>query len=206
VGPGGLADVRARYGIGERYAIYPAIAYPHKNHRVLIDALARPEAPPDLELVLPGGPGPATDSLRRRVDELALGSRVHLTGRIPRSHLDVLLGGALTLAFPSTYEGFGVGVLEGLGLGAPVLAARAAALPEVVEGAGELVAPHDPAEWARALARLAGEDDVARAERVAAGRRRATSFSPARTAEALVAAWRVAGAAGTGGRDTDHRR
>ena len=61
-----LAEVRARYGIGERYAVYPAITYAHKNHAVLVEALARPEAPADLQLVLSGGVGPAEEALRRR--------------------------------------------------------------------------------------------------------------------------------------------
>ena len=86
-----------------------------------------------------------------------------------------------------------------------MIAARAAALPEVVDGAGLLVDPHDPGAWAAALALLSGEDAAARRRRVVAGERRAASFSPARTAEALVTAWRAAGRA-RAGRAADRRR
>jgi glycosyltransferase involved in cell wall biosynthesis len=199
------AEVRGRYGVGERYAVYPAVTYPHKNHLVLVEALARAEAPPDLELVLPGGVGPAEAALAARTRALGLAGRVHRIGRIPRADLEALVTGAVAVAFPSTYEGFGLGALEALGLGAPVVAARAAALPEVVDGAGLLVDPHDPVAWATALAQVSGEDADARRRRVVAGERRAASFSPARTARALVTAWRAAGEAGPG-RAADHPR
>jgi alpha-1,3-rhamnosyl/mannosyltransferase len=186
------AEVRARLGVGRRYVVYPAITYPHKNHRVLVDALARPEWPADVDLVLTGGSGKAEEDLARQVEQAGLSDRVLRTGRVSRRDLDALLQGAVALVFPSTYEGFGVTVLEGFGEGTPVIASRASALPEVVEGAGLLVDPADPAGWAAAVAVLAGEGPKARAARSLAGRQRAASFTPARTAKALVAAWRAA--------------
>ncbi|MEA3214711.1 MAG: hypothetical protein QOJ19_867 [Acidimicrobiia bacterium] len=187
-------QVLARLGLSQRYVVYPAITYPHKNHRVLVEALARPEWPADVDLVLTGGAAQAEEDLGRRVAELGLAGRVHRTGRVARGDLDALLQEALALVFPSTYEGFGVSVLEAFGEGTPVVAARAGALPEVVEGAGTLVEPSDPAAWAAAVRQLAEEGPEARTDRSVAGRARAASFTPARTAEALVAAWRAAAA------------
>ncbi|MEO6629600.1 MAG: glycosyltransferase, partial [Aquihabitans sp.] len=55
--PERLDEVRARYRLGKRVILYPAIPYPHKDHRTLVAAFARlARDRPDLTLVLAGGP------------------------------------------------------------------------------------------------------------------------------------------------------
>lgn len=188
-----VARVRSARGLGPRWVLYPVITYPHKNHRVLVEAFAR-LAPthPDVDLVLAGGEGPAEAAVREAVAASGVADRIHRTGRVPRAELDALLAGADVVAFPSRYEGFGVGALEAMAAGVPVVAADATALPEVVGEAGTLVDPDDAAGWATALAGLL--DDVAlRAEAGAAGRRRAATFTNEAGARALAGAYRAAG-------------
>lgn len=186
--------LRRRWGIGERYVVYPAITYPHKNHTVLAEALAEPAWPDDLHLVLTGGEAAAEGALAERLRALPPDRRrlAHRLGRIPRPELDALLARARALAFPSRYEGFGVPVLEALAAGLPVVAADAGALPEVVGAAGRLLDPGDPAAWAAALAEVAGAAPLQRARLQAAARARAAEFGPPRTGAALVAAWQQA--------------
>jgi alpha-1,3-rhamnosyl/mannosyltransferase len=88
-----------------------------------------------------------------------------------------LYRGATVVAIPSTYEGFGLPMLEAMASGAPVLAARAGALPEVGENAVAWVErPTDPKAWARALEALL-EDDEQRREYAALGHAHAQTFS-----------------------------
>ena len=91
--------------------------------------------------------------------------------------LAALYRAAALVAVPSTYEGFGFPLLEALACGAPVLAARAGALPEV---GGDAVAwvddPHDAGAWAAALGALLG-DDERRRELANRGPGHAASFS-----------------------------
>ncbi len=184
------SDVALRRGIGRPFVVYNAITYPHKNHVALIDALARLGGR-QLDLVLPSGAGGAEDELIARIAERGVGRRVHRLGRIPRDELDALVAASAGLVFPSTYEGFGMPVLEAMAVGIPVVASNAAALPEVVGGGGQLVAPDDVAGWAAALADLAqGQGAAVVAARAGAGRAQAARFSPARTADALHAAYR----------------
>jgi alpha-1,3-rhamnosyl/mannosyltransferase len=188
------ADVEAtlaRLGVPRPYVLYPVITYPHKNHGVLLEALAHVEG---LHLVLSGGAAGAEEAVRARAAAPDLAGRVHRLGRVPRADLDALLSGAAGLAFPSRYEGFGVGVLEAMALGCPVLAARSTALPEVVGDAGLLVGPDDVGGWADGLTRLRDEP-ATRARLAAAGKARAASFDPRRTAEALAEAYGRAAAA-----------
>jgi glycosyltransferase involved in cell wall biosynthesis len=194
-----VVDVRRRHGIGARYFLYPAITYVHKDHAVLVDALARLAGPAeaDIELVLTGGAGEAEEALTDHVRRLGLGARVHRLGRVPRSELDALLTGALGLVFPSRYEGFGLPVLEAMGAGVPVAVADATALGEVAGCAGLRLPPGEPGAWAEAMADLAGSGDL-RARLSAAGRAHAADFGPAPTAHALAEAYRAAARSATG--------
>jgi glycosyltransferase involved in cell wall biosynthesis len=77
---------------------------------------------------------------------------------------------------PSTYEGFGLPVLEAMHCGTPVVCARAASLPEVAGDTALWVAPDDDEGFARAIARVL-DDAGLRTTMRAAGLRRAATFS-----------------------------
>ncbi len=186
------AEVRDRYGLDGPYVVYPAITYPHKNHLVLVRALAQlGGSHPDLQLVLLGGAGPAEVALQAEITHLALGARVVRPGRVSDADRDGLYAAATALAFPSRYEGFGAPVVEAMAAGLPVIAADAAALPEVVGAGGLLVDPDDPAAWAEAIALVLDDDGEADLLR-AAGRVRAAGFTAARSAAALTHAYGLA--------------
>jgi glycosyltransferase involved in cell wall biosynthesis len=135
----------------------------------------------------------AARSLRERGVELVLagsdrgylrGSQAGLRrlGYIDDELLPGLYAGALALAMPSGYEGFGLPCLEAMAAGTPVVAAAAGALPETCGDAALLVEPTDTAGFAEALiAAACGEQD--RTRLIEAGRRRAAEFSWTRTAK-----------------------
>ncbi|MGD1067392.1 MAG: glycosyltransferase family 1 protein, partial [Vulcanimicrobiaceae bacterium] len=108
--------------------------------------------------------------------------------------LVALYRAAALVALPSTYEGFGLPLLEAMACGAPVLAARAGALPEVGGDAAAYVdAPLDAGAWASALRALLA-DEAERAARAQQGRARAATFSWQRcTAQTLAVLREVAG-------------
>ena len=88
-----------------------------------------------------------------------------------------LYRGATAVVIPSTYEGFGLPMLEAMASGAPVLAARAGALPEVGENAVAWVdRPNEVKAWARALEEMLEDDEQLR-EYAALGLAQAQTFS-----------------------------
>jgi glycosyltransferase involved in cell wall biosynthesis len=98
-----------------------------------------------------------------------------------------LYRGALCCAVPSYYEGFGLPALEAMCCGAPVLAARAASLPEVCADAARYVDdPLDVAAWGQRLWDVANNNEQRDAMR-AHSLRRATLFSWDKTAEKVYA-------------------
>ena len=173
-----------------RFLLYPAIAYAHKRHRDLIEALDRlPARLAEIDLVLCGRPGPETERLRGLAETCGVSGRVHFVGRVPESDLHWLYDNAMALTFASEYEGFGNPCLEAMARGCPVVASDATALPEVLDGAGVLVPTGDVARWASAIAELADNPSLA-AELAARGRARAEAFEPAIAADRLWAVYR----------------
>jgi glycosyltransferase involved in cell wall biosynthesis len=157
----------------------------------LLDAAARLRAiGPELDIRIVGK-GPEWTALVAHHAALGLGDSVALLGDVSREQLADEYVNADLFCLPSVQEGFGIVFLEAMAAGLPVVACRAAAIPEVVlDGVtGALVPPRDPEALAGALAGLGR--DSARARRLGdEGRRRVLDFAPARVAERFLDAVR----------------
>jgi glycosyltransferase involved in cell wall biosynthesis len=130
--------------------------YPRKHIADLLRALpAVRRAVPQAHAVI-AGDGPEHASLRALAAELSLNDAVRFTGALADDDLELLYRQADIFCLPSVQEGFGIVFLEAMACGLPVVATRAAAIPEVVPDrrAGLLVSPGDPAELAHALIEL----------------------------------------------------
>jgi alpha-1,3-rhamnosyl/mannosyltransferase len=187
--PDDATQLVATLGVGDRFLLYPAVTYPHKNHLTLIEAFEALAADdPDIELVLPGGVAQSEEAIRARIMRSPVALRIHRVGRVPAPTLEALYRSAVAVVWPSTYEGFGLPPLEAMVRGCPVVASDIPALSEVVGDAAIVVEPTDVAAWTDAM-RLVTTDATRRAELCEAGRARAAVFSPERTADSLVQLW-----------------
>ena len=130
-------------GPREQFVLYPATAWPHKNHARLVRAMEHVRRDvPGTRLVLTGG----------RLDTLgALPDWVERRGHVPAEELRELYRTAACVAFPSLYEGFGLPVLEAMASGCPVAASDRGSLPEVCGDAGILFDPEDEVAIAQAV-------------------------------------------------------
>jgi glycosyltransferase involved in cell wall biosynthesis len=107
---------------------------------------------PDVEIRIVGE-GPMAEPLRRLHAELGLGDTVRFLGEVSRSQLSVEYVSADCFCLPTVQEGFGLVFAEAMAAGLPVVACRAAAVPEIVADGrtGVLVTPRCPEELATAL-------------------------------------------------------
>ena len=87
---------------------------------------------------------------------------------------------AIALVYPSSYEGFGLPVLDAMSTGCPVVASNASSIPEISQGAALLSPPGDPEALSASMYRLL--DDLIRDECIKSGYRIATKFSWDQTA------------------------
>jgi glycosyltransferase involved in cell wall biosynthesis len=93
------------------------------------------------------------------------------------------------LIFVSTYEGFGLPIIEAQAVGRPVITSRVCSMPEASGGAACLVDPFDVADIRRAIQRLI--DDPAYAQTlVRFGYENAARYAPERVAAAYAALYR----------------
>jgi glycosyltransferase involved in cell wall biosynthesis len=124
--------------------------YPRKRLDILLRAagLLRKEIP-ELEIRIVGH-GPEHGRLRDLCTELDLGPVVRWLGDASRSTLAEEYNRCHVFCLPSVQEGFGIVFLEAMAAGKPIVAARAAAIPEVVRN-GLLVEPDSPEALAEAI-------------------------------------------------------
>jgi glycosyltransferase involved in cell wall biosynthesis len=103
----------------KRFLLCLSTLHPHKN----LDRLVRAWAAlgrVDFDLVIAGMRGFYAKPLEARIASLGIGDRVRITGWAPREEIRELLRTAWAVIQPSTFEGFGMPVLEAMAAGVPV--------------------------------------------------------------------------------------
>jgi glycosyltransferase involved in cell wall biosynthesis len=114
------------------------------------------------------------------------GEGVTFLGFVTDDELARLYRGALCVAYPSLYEGFGIPVLEALACGASVVTSKGSAMAEIAGDAAVLVDPRDVEAIAGGIA-----DAIARRDELAKlGPERARAYSWEASAEATAAVYR----------------
>jgi phosphatidylinositol alpha-1,6-mannosyltransferase len=161
--------------------------YPRKRlDDLLRAAVALRRRIPDVAVRIVGA-GPESARLHALHGELGLGGCVDLLGEVSRATLAVEYASATCFCLPTIQEGFGIVFAEAMAAGLPIVACRAAAVPEVVADGetGVLVTPRRPDELAAALERVLTAPEL-RARLGAAGRRRVTQWDLERVAQAFL--------------------
>lgn len=170
-----------------------------KGVHVLVEALPRilEERPARLTVV---GEGTWERRIRELAEARGVGSRVHLTGFVPREELHRLYATCDVFVLPAVVdargdsEGLGVVLLEALRFGRPVVASRTGGIPDIVHPgtSGWLVPPGDPEALARTILEVAADPEAAR-RRAEEGRRwAARRFSWSRICGELIEVYREA--------------
>ena len=184
-----LTDWRRRFGeaAGPKAArptiLSVARMYPRKRLEDLLHAAVILRARIPLAQIRIVGDGPESARLRLLHRELGLGDTAVLLGEVSRSRLAVEYTIAHCFCLPTVQEGFGLVFAEAMAAGLPVVACRAAAVPEIVEDGrtGLLVGERNPAELAHALETLLVNENL-RAEFGLAATRRIEAFDLPRVA------------------------
>ncbi|MBA2453264.1 MAG: glycosyltransferase family 4 protein [Chloroflexia bacterium] len=140
--PDATAPVLAKHDITPPYLLFVSTVQPRKNLTRLIEAF---ESLDDrrLSLVIAGKSGWLSEPIERRIHDSPAASRMRRVGHVPDDDLPALYSAAEVFTFPSLYEGFGMGVIEAMACGTPVVTSNSSSLSEVAGDAAVLVKPTD---------------------------------------------------------------
>ncbi len=191
IGEHDVEGFRREHGLARPYLLWCGTLEPRKNLEALVSAFEQllAEDDPGLDLVLVGPLGWGDVAARVAAHAEQLGGRVHLLGRLSHHDLHVAYAGARAFCFPSTWEGFGMPVLEAMAHGVPVVTSSGTSMAEVVGDGALLVDPRSTRELAEAMRAAAGAKHGELAVNALAN---AARYSWARSATAHVAAYRDA--------------
>ena len=183
--------MRARIALPDEFAFFPAQTFPHKNHLILLEALAiaRDRMGTTIRLVASGHQNEFFPRIAQRATELDLDSQIRFVGFVRPVELRALYRLARCMVFPSSFEGWGLPIVEAFHEGTPVACANTTSLPEVAGDAALLFPIDSPIAMAEQLVRL-WRDDALRARLSALGRARAASLSWTHSARVFRAHYR----------------
>jgi glycosyltransferase involved in cell wall biosynthesis len=170
----------------EKLLLTVSTLHPHKGLDALLRAFARfHREQPGFRLVIAGLRGFHAEALEKLRADLGLNGPVEFTGWIPRAQLYDLYTRAWAFLYPSTFEGFGMPVLEALAAGIPTGCSNIEPLSAI---AGEAALQFEAGNVDAIHGAMVGlvSDDALRARLATEGPPRAAAFSWTATARATL--------------------
>ena len=170
----------------EKLLLTVSTLHPHKGLDSLLQAFAKfRRAQPEFRLVVAGLRGFHAEALERLRADLGLAGAVVFTGWIPRAQLYDLYARAWAFLYPSTFEGFGMPVVEAMAAGIPTGCSNIEPLSSIAGEAALQFEPGNVEAICSAMLRLA-VDEPLRTRLATEGPRRAAAFSWTATARATL--------------------
>jgi len=148
---------------GEKYCIYPANLWPHKNHKMLLVAFnmfTKKYPGYHLHLVLTGAELKNYGIIENAVKQMGQTDRVHLLGYLKEEELSAIWRGSQFLIFPSLFEGFGIPLLEAMRYRKPIIASNVTSVPEVAGDAAIYFDPKKPDEMVNSLCKIMEDESL----------------------------------------------
>jgi glycosyltransferase involved in cell wall biosynthesis len=137
-----LADWRIRsFGADAPYIVYVGKPTERRNLSPLIRAFGalKREGRIPHKLLIVGADLPGTSPFRKVIAEEGMADDVFVRGYVGHDEMPLVYNAADLMVYPSSYEGFGMPVLEAMACGTPVIALNNTAFPEFAGGVAHLL-------------------------------------------------------------------
>lgn len=177
---------RESFSFGKPYFVFVGSLHPRKNIVNLLKAFDKykKELPSDVKLLIVGERKWWTAEMEQAYKNMQFKNEVIFTGRLFNKDLNLVLGAAIALTYVSTFEGFGIPILEAFNCDVPVITSNLTSLPEVAADAALYVDPYSVTSIANAMQILATDEET-RTTLIERGRIRRKEYSWQKTADLL---------------------
>lgn len=170
-------ELRQKYAITKPFLFFVNSWRPHKGLPELLDAFLKIKPEHDVQILVAGKPVPQFPQVITAVDTAKKQSVDILTpGFISDEDMLDLYTMAAAYINPSHFEGFGLGPLDAMTYGAPVITAKNTSIPEVVGDAGLYYGTGNASDLAERITTLLNDSKLAEELR-AKGLKQAKKFS-----------------------------
>jgi len=163
---------------GKQYVFYPAQFWAHKNHRLIVDALAllREKDGHDIYAVFCGSDCGNLETVLDMARDAGVEDLVKYVGFVPDEHMATYYSNSLALVMPSYFGPTNMPPLEAFLLQTPVIVADLPGIRDQVDDAALLTTPDKPDSLRQALLRLINEPHL-RQFLIVKGENRIAQFS-----------------------------
>ena len=170
----------------EPYLVYVGNVKRHKNLLNLVKAFETlTELIPHKLIIIGKKEGFITGDSEVEKYASKLGTRIEFTGFIEDAELRCYVANAAAIVFPSFYEGFGLPLLEAMACGCPVIASKAASIPEVCGEVALYFDPWDIQDIASKIKYFVDNEEVQK-QLLEGGRMRAKTFTWKKCADQTI--------------------
>jgi glycosyltransferase involved in cell wall biosynthesis len=147
-----IHEIRKKYALPSLYMLSIGRVEKKKNTLATIkifEQIILEEPKIQLKLVVAGGWGFGFEEIKEYVQNHKLSEKINFLGWVPQNDLPPLLAGASLFTFFSSYEGFGVPLMQSLAIGTPVVASDLDVFHELSSGSALLCCPKNTKKCAR---------------------------------------------------------
>ena len=187
-----IQKVKNKYKIDGEYILFMNTIKPLNNLSRLIEAFSKSrlilkgkKPNSNYKLVLAGKSGWLADEIKQIAKDFGLKNEVIFPGYIEPRDLNTLFAGADIFISVPIYEEFGAPVLEAMACGVPVICSDVSSLPEITNGAAQMVNPYDIDGIKNTILKVL-DDDRLREDLKKKGLEQAKKFHWRKTAEETV--------------------
>ncbi len=179
-----ILKIRDKISGGKEYFLFVGSLNPRKNIGRLLEAFDKfcADNSKDINLIIAGEPMFSDGFYKEIYNQMAYKDRVVFIGRQSREGLAKITAGAMALVFPSTFEGFGIPIVEAMSCDVPVITSNITSMPEIAGDAALLTDPYSVDSISSAMTKLSN-NEVLRNELINKGRIQRQKYSWDRAAE-----------------------
>ncbi|MEP6900826.1 MAG: glycosyltransferase family 1 protein [Actinomycetota bacterium] len=147
------------FGADHPFIVYVGKPTERRNLSALIRAFAelKKDGFPQ-KLLIVGASLPGTSPFRKVIDELKIQDEVFVLDYVTHEEMFLVYNAANLFIYPSSYEGFGMPVLEAMACGTPVIALDNTAFPEFAGGIAHLLKDAEVSTLKEGMAAVLGDE------------------------------------------------